>query len=146
MEKQELFEAIAENFAILEENNNGTTKKSQALARKAAGEIKKLITPYKKANMEETKKQRGRFFPKHGPRIFSSPSLTGGVIYLIKVAYWQYCSYIMSKKLKYPEYIYYQEEWNESKEGENRGGEVHDGRTSPTRETEDDTKGPRGQE
>ena len=55
-EKQELFEAIAENFAILEENNNGTTKKSQALARKAAGEIKKLITPYKKANMEETKK------------------------------------------------------------------------------------------
>ena len=56
MEKQELFEAIAANFAILEENNNGTTKKSQALARKAAGEIKKLITPYKKANMEETKK------------------------------------------------------------------------------------------
>lgn len=55
-EKQELFEAIAENFAILEENNSGTTKKSQALARKAAGEIKKLITPYKKANMEETKK------------------------------------------------------------------------------------------
>ena len=55
-EKQELFEAIAENFAILEENNSGTTKKSQALARKAAGEIKKLITPYKKANMEATKK------------------------------------------------------------------------------------------
>jgi len=52
----------------------------------------------------------------------------------------------MSKKLKYPEYIYYEESWNESKEGENRGGEVHDGRTSPTRETEDDTKGPRGQE
>jgi hypothetical protein len=55
MNKQELFEAIATQFAILEENNNGSTKASQARARKAAGEIKKLITPYKKANMEETK-------------------------------------------------------------------------------------------
>ena len=53
--KQELFEQIAENFAILNENNQGTTKASQARARKAAGEIKKLITPYKKANMEATK-------------------------------------------------------------------------------------------
>ena len=55
MNKQELFEAIAAQFAILEENNNGTTKASQARARKAAGEIKKLITPYKKANMDESK-------------------------------------------------------------------------------------------
>ena len=53
--KQELFEQIAEQFAILQENNEGSTKASQARARKAAGEIKKLITPYKKANMEETK-------------------------------------------------------------------------------------------
>ncbi len=53
--KQELFEQIAEQFAILQENNEGTTKASQARARKAAGEIKKLITPYKKANMEEVK-------------------------------------------------------------------------------------------
>tara|TARA_B100002019_G_scaffold171734_1_gene148424 strand:+ start:1530 stop:1697 length:168 start_codon:yes stop_codon:yes gene_type:complete len=52
MSKQELFEQIAEQFAILDENNAGTTKASQARARKAAGEIKKLITPYKKANME----------------------------------------------------------------------------------------------
>ena len=51
-QKQELFEQIAEQFAILDENNAGTTKASQARARKAAGEIKKLITPYKKANME----------------------------------------------------------------------------------------------
>ena len=55
MNKQELFEQIAEQFAILEENNNGSTKASQARARKAAGEIKKLITPYKKANMDATK-------------------------------------------------------------------------------------------
>ena len=55
MNKQELFEAIATQFAILEENNAGSTKASQARARKAAGEIKKLITPYKKANMEAVK-------------------------------------------------------------------------------------------
>ena len=53
--KQELFEQIAENFAILETENGGTTKASQARARKAAGEIKKLITPYKKANMDAVK-------------------------------------------------------------------------------------------
>ena len=52
--KDELFEQIATQFAILEENNYGSTKASQARARKAAGEIKKLITPYKKANMEAT--------------------------------------------------------------------------------------------
>lgn len=53
--KQDLFTAIAEQFAILSENNDGTTKASQARARKAAGEIKKLITPYKKASMDEVK-------------------------------------------------------------------------------------------
>ena len=53
--KQELFEQIAEQFATLEAENGGTTKASQARARKAAGEIKKLITPYKKANMDATK-------------------------------------------------------------------------------------------
>ena len=55
MNKDELFESIASNFAILEENNAGSTKASQARARKAAGEIKKLITPYKKANMDAVK-------------------------------------------------------------------------------------------
>ncbi|MDA9111952.1 hypothetical protein N9J42_00545 [bacterium] len=54
-EKQELFENIAAQFAILESENEGSTKASQARARKAAGEIKKLITPYKKANMEATR-------------------------------------------------------------------------------------------
>ena len=55
MDKQELFEAIATQFAVLEENNAGSTKASQVRARKAAGEIKKLITPYKKANMAEVR-------------------------------------------------------------------------------------------
>ena len=53
--KDQLFEQIAEQFAILQENNEGSTKASQARARKAAGEIKKLITPYKKANMDATR-------------------------------------------------------------------------------------------
>ena len=57
MDKQELFEAIAEQFAILSENNEASTKAGQARARKAAGEIKKLITPYKKANMDAVKGQ-----------------------------------------------------------------------------------------
>jgi hypothetical protein len=53
--KNELFEQIVDQMNILQENNNGTTKASQARARKAAGEIKKLITPYKKANMAEVR-------------------------------------------------------------------------------------------
>ena len=53
--KHELFQQIAEHFATLQENHEGSTKASQARARKAAGEIKKLITPYKKANMDETR-------------------------------------------------------------------------------------------
>ena len=54
-QKNELFDQIAEQFSILQGENGGSTKASQARARKAAGEIKKLITPYKKANMEATK-------------------------------------------------------------------------------------------
>ena len=54
-QKNELFEQIAEQFSILQGENGGSTKASQARARKAAGEIKKLITPYKKANMDEVK-------------------------------------------------------------------------------------------
>ena len=54
-QKQELFEQIVEQMNILQEENGKTTKASQARARKAAGEIKKLITPYKKANMAEVR-------------------------------------------------------------------------------------------
>lgn len=55
MTKHELFQQIEENFLTLQQNHFGKTKASQARARKAAGEIKKLITPYKKASVEETK-------------------------------------------------------------------------------------------
>jgi len=53
--KQELFEAIEANFNELAENNSLTTKASQQRARKSAGEIKKLITAYRKASVEESK-------------------------------------------------------------------------------------------
>lgn len=53
--KQELFEAIEANFNELAENNGQTTKASQQRARKAAGEIKKLITDYRKASVAESK-------------------------------------------------------------------------------------------
>ena len=55
MTKDELFEVIETNFNTLAENNAGTTKASQQRARKAAGEIKKLITDYRKASVAETK-------------------------------------------------------------------------------------------
>ncbi len=53
--KQELFEKIEANFNSLAEENSGSTKASQQRARKAAGEIKKLITDYRKASVEESK-------------------------------------------------------------------------------------------
>ena len=53
--KNELFQQIADQFAILEENNNGSTKASQAKARNAASMVRKVITRYKKANMDAVK-------------------------------------------------------------------------------------------
>lgn len=55
MTKQEIFEQIEGHFNTLAENNSGSTKASQQRARKAAGEIKKLITDYRKASVAETK-------------------------------------------------------------------------------------------
>ncbi|MDB4617026.1 hypothetical protein OAE25_00005 [Verrucomicrobiales bacterium] len=55
MSKAEIFDQIVEQFNTLVGENNGSTKTSQARARKAAGEIKKLITPYRKASVSESK-------------------------------------------------------------------------------------------
>jgi hypothetical protein len=55
MNKQELFEQIDELYQDFIVQHNGTTKKSQANARKAIGEVKKLITDYKKASTAESK-------------------------------------------------------------------------------------------
>lgn len=38
-----------------EAQHNGTTKKSQQQARKAVGELKKLVTDYRKASVAEGK-------------------------------------------------------------------------------------------
>jgi hypothetical protein len=55
MNKQELFEQIDALYETFKAENAGTTKASQQRARKAIGEIKKLITPYKKASVDEAK-------------------------------------------------------------------------------------------
>lgn len=52
---QELFDQLKELFTEFEENHNGTTKASKSRARKAIGEVKKLVTEYRKASVEETK-------------------------------------------------------------------------------------------
>ena len=55
MTKQELFEQISKLYSEFEAAHNSTKKKDASVARKAAGEIKKLITPYNKASVTEAK-------------------------------------------------------------------------------------------
>ena len=52
---QEIFEEITELFSQFDENHNSTTKSGKSRARKAIGEIKKLVTDYRKASVEENK-------------------------------------------------------------------------------------------
>ena len=51
----ELFEQIKDLFVEFETEHNGTTKSSKGRARKAIGELKKLVTEYRKASVEENK-------------------------------------------------------------------------------------------
>ena len=51
--KQEIFESIVSHHSDFVENHNGTTKASQSRARKSIGEIKKLVTDYRKASVED---------------------------------------------------------------------------------------------
>ena len=55
MSKQELYEQINELFTKFTEGHNSKFKKGAGDARKALGAIKKLITPYNKASVEEGK-------------------------------------------------------------------------------------------
>ena len=55
MTSQELHDKMAELFETLTIEHHKPTKAAHGRARKVAGEIKKLITPYKKANMDEVK-------------------------------------------------------------------------------------------
>jgi hypothetical protein len=50
---QEIFEQITELYTQFEAEHNGTTKAAKSRARKAIGEIKKLVTDYRKASVEE---------------------------------------------------------------------------------------------
>jgi hypothetical protein len=51
----ELFEEMKTLFTVFETEHNGTTKASKSRARKAIGEVKKLVTDYRKLSVEESK-------------------------------------------------------------------------------------------
>ena len=53
--KQEVFEQISKLFATFVEEHNKTTKVSQKNARTHIGDLKKLVTDYRQASVEETK-------------------------------------------------------------------------------------------
>jgi len=55
MSKDKLFEEMSSLWATFEENHKGTSKASDGRARKAIGEIKKLVTDYRKASVEANK-------------------------------------------------------------------------------------------
>ena len=52
---QELFEQMKELFGQFETEHNGSTKAAKSRARKAIGELKKLVTEYRKVSVEESK-------------------------------------------------------------------------------------------
>ena len=55
MTKQELYTEINTLFTQFQDAHNSTKKKDAAIARKALGSIKKLVTGYNKASVEEAK-------------------------------------------------------------------------------------------
>ena len=55
MTKQEIYEQLTNLFNEFVVAHNSTKKKDAAIARKAAGGIKKLITPYNQASVTEAK-------------------------------------------------------------------------------------------
>jgi hypothetical protein len=55
MTKQEIFEQLETLWTEFSEEHSKTTKVSNTKARKALGEIKKLVTPYRSASVEEDK-------------------------------------------------------------------------------------------
>jgi hypothetical protein len=58
MTKNEIFEKLKALWAEFEENHNSTTKVSDGRARKALGEIKKMVTPYRLASVNEAKDEK----------------------------------------------------------------------------------------
>ncbi len=53
--KQNLFEQMSKLWNTFVEEHNKTTKVSQKNARTAIGDLKKLVTDYRQASVEETK-------------------------------------------------------------------------------------------
>ena len=51
----EIFEQIKELYTQFETEHNGSSKAAKSRARKAIGEVKKLVTDYRKASVEENK-------------------------------------------------------------------------------------------
>lgn len=56
MNKQEIYEQMEQLWSTFVTEHNGTTKVSDGRARKALGDLKKLVTPYRQASVEEGKK------------------------------------------------------------------------------------------
>lgn len=54
--KQDLFEQMKQLWEQFEVEHNKTTKVSQKNARTLIGDLKKLVTDYRAASVEETKK------------------------------------------------------------------------------------------
>jgi|TARA_R110000744_G_scaffold22136_6_gene56910 hypothetical protein len=52
---QELFDEMKDHFSVFEEGHQAPTKSGKARARKAIGEVKKLVTEYRKASVLEAK-------------------------------------------------------------------------------------------
>jgi len=55
MTKQEIYEQLKTLWEQFDAAHNGTKKRNLADARKAIGEIKKLVTPYRTASVNEAK-------------------------------------------------------------------------------------------
>ena len=53
--KEELFQTMKELFIKFDEEHNKTTRVSQKNARTAIGDLKKVVTDYRQASVEETK-------------------------------------------------------------------------------------------
>jgi len=53
--KQQIFEEMKSHWDAFEENHNAPTKVSDTKARKSIGEIKKLVTDYRKASVASNK-------------------------------------------------------------------------------------------
>ena len=53
--KEELFQTMKELFSKFEEEHNKTPKVSQKNARTLIGDLKKVVTDYRQASVEETK-------------------------------------------------------------------------------------------